>query len=143
MTTENEMSVQGKAVVDAYYQAGVRGDLPSFAKFLHPDFKVTAPNYLPWGGTHNGAAFFRDQVLQHLPETLDFSRFSYDSLTAEGNHVVALINIGVVGTNVVIKASEHWNVESGKAVSIWVAYFEPQALLEKLGIKNALPVPAG
>jgi ketosteroid isomerase-like protein len=143
MTTENEMSVQGKAIVDAYYQAGVRGDLPSFAEFLHPDFKVTAPNYLPWGGTHNGAAFFRDQVLQHLPETLDFSRFSYDSLTAEGNHVVALINIGVVGTNVVIKASEHWNVESGKAVSILVAYFEPQALLEKLGIKNALPVPAG
>jgi ketosteroid isomerase-like protein len=143
MTTENEMSVQGKAVVDAYYQAGVRGDLPSFATFLHPDFKVTAPNYLPWGGTHNGAAFFRDQVLQHLPETLDFSRFSYDSLTAEGNHVVALINIGVVGTNAVIKISEHWNVESGKAVSIWVAYFEPQALLETLGIKNALPVPAG
>jgi hypothetical protein len=24
---------------------------------------TTAPNYLPWGGVHPGAAFFRDEVL--------------------------------------------------------------------------------
>lgn len=137
MKTQNEMSVQSKAIVDSYYQAGIRGDLPSFGQFVHPDFKVTAPNYLPWGGTHP-SAFFLDQVLNHLPETLDFSRFSYDSLTAEGGHVVALINIGVVGSDAVVKISEHWNVEDGKAVSLWVAYFEPQALLEKLGISPRL-----
>ena len=72
---------QSKAVVDAYYQAGVRGDLPSFGRYLHPDFSVTAPNYLrPWGGTHSGAAFFREQVLEHLHETLNFSKFSYEVL---------------------------------------------------------------
>jgi ketosteroid isomerase-like protein len=143
MTTQSGIGAQSKEVVDAYYQAGVRGDLPSFGRFLHPDFKVTAPNYLPWGGTHEGASFFRDQVLKHLPETLDFSRFSYDSITSEGGHVVALINIGVTGTNATIKISEHWNVKDGKALSILVAYFEPQALLEKLGIRNALPVGTG
>lgn len=123
-----------KAVVDAYYQAGVNGDLPSFGRYLRDDFEVTAPNYLPWGGTHPGAEFFREQVLEHLTETLDFSRFSYESFIAEGTHAVALINIGVVGTDKVIKISEHWEVEKGKAVSIWVAYFEPQPLLGLLGI---------
>jgi hypothetical protein len=29
-------------------------------------------------------------------------------------------------------------VRDGKATSIWVAYFEPQALLDKLGIAHGL-----
>ena len=65
-----------KTVVDAYYQAGVQGNLPSFAPYLAPDFRVTAPNYLPWGGTHVGSAFFAEHVLHHLPETLDFARLA-------------------------------------------------------------------
>ena len=76
-------SEQSKAVVDAYYQAGIKGGLGDFAPYLHPDFTTTAPSYLPWGG-------------------------------------------------------EHWTVKNGKATSIWVAYFEPQALLDKLGIAHGL-----
>jgi hypothetical protein len=57
---------------------------------------------------------------------------------AGGDHVVALINIGVTGTDAIIKISEHWTVRDGKATSIWVAYFEPQALLDKLGIVHGL-----
>lgn len=131
-------SEQSKAVVDAYYQAGVEGRLPDFAVHLHPDFTTTAPNYLPWGGAHLGAAFFRDEVLPNLPDVLDFNRFSYDVFFAEREHVVALINIGVTGADAVIKISEHWTVREGKAISIWVAYFEPQALLDKLGVAHGL-----
>lgn len=135
---QNSESIENKAIVDAYYQAGVEGRLPDFAVHLHPDFTTTAPNYLPWGGVHPGAAFFRDEVLPNLPDVLDFSRFSYEVFFAEGQHVVALINIGVTGTDTIIKISEHWTVRDGKATSIWVAYFEPQALLDKLGIVHGL-----
>jgi ketosteroid isomerase-like protein len=127
-----------KAVVDAYYQAGVRGELPSFGPYLHLDFLVTAPNYLPWGGVHPGAAFFREQVLKHLHEVLDFSRFNYDVFFADGEQAVALIDIGVVGTDKSVKISEHWTVKDGKATSLWVAYFEPQPLLDKLGLEHGL-----
>ena len=68
-------SERGRVVVDAYYQAGVQGRLTSFAPYLDPDFRTTAPNYLPWGGRHQGAAFFRDQV-PNLPNVLDFAKFS-------------------------------------------------------------------
>jgi ketosteroid isomerase-like protein len=129
---------QSKVVVDAYYQAGVQGRLTSFAPYLHPDFTTTAPNYLPWGGVHRGAAFFRDQVLPNLPDVLDFGRFSYDALFSDGDHVVALVNFGITGTDAMIKISEHWTVKNGEATSIWVAYFEPQALLDKLGIAHNL-----
>jgi len=131
-------SQQSKTVVDAYYQAGVEGRLREFAPYLHPDFTTTAPNYLPWGGFHLGAAFFRDEVLPNLPDTLDFGRFSYDVFLAENDRVVALVNFGLMGSDAMIKISEHWTVKNGKATSIWVAYFEPQALLDSLGIVHGL-----
>jgi len=129
---------QSKAVVGAYYQAGMQRRLTDFAQYLHPDFTTTAPNYLPWGGLHAGAAFFRDEVLPNLPGVLDFGRFSYDSLIAEDDRVVALVNFGVTGSDAMIKISEHWTVRADKATSIWVAYFEPQVLLDKLGIAHGL-----
>jgi ketosteroid isomerase-like protein len=132
MTATDKQLTQDKAVVDAYYQAAVRGELTTFGQYLHPDFVTTAPNYLPWGGKHLGAAWFRDEVLQKLPDVLDFSRFAYERFTGENGHVVARIRVAVTGTRDVIEISEHWEVRDGKALSLWVAYFEPQALLGKI-----------
>jgi ketosteroid isomerase-like protein len=72
--SENE---RNKAVVDAFYQLGIQGRLTDFAQYLDPNFTWTAPNYLPWGATHTGAARFRDQVLSSLSDVFDFARFSY------------------------------------------------------------------
>ena len=136
--SDDSISARSKAVVDDYYQAGVENRLTSFATYLHRDFKMTAPNYLPWGGVHHSAAFFHDEVLPNLPDVLDFSRFSYDVCFADSNNVVALVNFGLTGSDAMIKISEHWTVEQEQATSIWVAYFEPQALLHKLGIAHEL-----
>ena len=136
--TDKTQTLTSLEIVDAYYQAGKEGRLTDFASYVADDFSTTAPNYLPWGGTHPEGAFFRDQVLPNLPDTLDFSRFSYDVLFADGEKVVALINIGLTGSDAIIKISEHWTVRDGQARSIWVAYFEPQALLDKLGISHGL-----
>jgi ketosteroid isomerase-like protein len=99
---------------------------------------VTAPHYLPWGGPHQSAAFFSGDILPNLPQVFDFSRFSYISVTAEENRVAAIINMGVTGTDHVIKILDLWTVRNGKAVDLWVAYFEPQALLDKLGLAHGL-----
>ena len=113
MTSQSEIE-RDKAVVDAFYQAGIEGHLTSFARYLDPDFKVTAPNYLPWGGTHSGAAFFRDEILPNLPDVFDFARFSYDSVIAEGGRVAAVINMGVTGTDAIIKIVDVWTVRDGQ-----------------------------
>jgi ketosteroid isomerase-like protein len=137
MATQSEIE-RNKAVAHAFYQAGIEGRLTTFAQHLEPDFAVTAPHFLPWGGTHKGAAFFSGDLLPHLPDVFDFSRFSYDSVTAEDDRVAALINMGVTGTDRVIKLLDLWTIRNGKAASLWVAYFEPQALLDKLGISHGL-----
>lgn len=127
---EANLAAGNKRVVDAFYQGGVRGDISGFGDNLHDDFVCSAPDYLPWGGYTHGAEGYLHDVLPQVAKVLDFGRFSYDSLIAEGDHVVALINVGVTGTPSMIKISEHWQMEDGRARSIWVAYFEPAALLE-------------
>jgi len=102
--SENE---RNKAVVDAFYQLGIQGRLTDFAQYLDPNFTWTAPNYLPWGGTHTGAALFRD-VLSNLSDVFDFARFSYISVIAEDGRVDAVINQGATAH----MSSGHWIVLS-------------------------------
>jgi hypothetical protein len=132
--SENE---RNKAVVDEYFKAGVQATSRA-SRHLHPDFTVTAPNYLPWGGRHVGAAFFRDYLLPSVTDVFDFARFSYDNVVGENGHVVAVFNIGVTGTDAIVKIVDHWTLLDGKAISLWAAYFEPQAVLDQLGIKHGL-----
>ncbi|MDB6143851.1 MAG: hypothetical protein JWP80_2895 [Pseudomonas sp.] len=118
-----------KALVQAFYEGAVHGDISGIASKLDKNFVCSAPLYLPWGGDTKSAEDYLNVVLPQVAKVLDFKRFSYDSLTAEDDHVVALINVGVTGTDAMIKISEHWNVKGDKALSIWVAYYEPAALM--------------
>jgi hypothetical protein len=45
-------------------------------------------------------------------------------------------NIRVTGTDAIVKIVDHWTLRGGKAISLWAAYFEPQAVLEKTRIKR-------
>jgi hypothetical protein len=90
----------------------------------------------PLGSDPKGiAAFFHDHLLPGVTDVFDLARFSYDNVIAEDGHVVAVFNIGVTGTDAIVKIVNHRTLRDGKAISLWAAYFEPQAVLEKLGIK--------
>ena len=141
MSDHSEKRARNKAVIDAFYQGGVKGDITTFESFLHPDFVMDAPNYLPWRGTRHGASQYLE-ILPDVAEALDFCRFSYVSFTAEDDHVVALISLRISGTDELIRISEHWNLKDGMAMSIWVAYYEPQTLLRQLGRPEAFLLSA-
>jgi ketosteroid isomerase-like protein len=118
---------QARAIVKRFYDGGARGEITSFRDSLAEDFELFVPPQLPWGGT-----FDKDQYVALLPRVaavLDFKRMTYVSLTAEGTHVVALIKIGVQGTDGSIIISEHWDIRDGKAIRLLVAYFDPTLLL--------------
>jgi ketosteroid isomerase-like protein len=124
-----ERTERARAVVKSFYEAGARGTITSFADSLDESFELFVPGYLPWGGTFN-----REQYIALLPRVaanLDFARMSYVSLTAEGGHVVALIDIAIQGTDERILISEHWDIsDNGKAIRLRVAYFDARALLK-------------
>ncbi len=119
-----------REIVVSFYDGGARGDITSFKEQLSEDFELFVPTYLPWGGKFGKQEYV--DLLPRLAAVLDFSRLTYESLTAEGSHVVALINIGVQKTDKSIMISEHWDIADEKAVRLRVAYFDPSALLDQL-----------
>jgi len=121
---------QPREIVKRFYAGGARGEITSFRDSLAEDFELFVPPQLPWGGT-----FDKQQYVALLPRVaavLDFARMTYVSLTAEGDHVVALIRIGVQGTDDFILISEHWDIREGKAIRLLVAYFDPTTLLSQI-----------
>lgn len=119
-----------KAIVKSFYDGGARGEITSFADRLAENFELFVPPSLPWGGHFDKAQYL--SILPRVAATLDFARMHYISLTAEGQHVVALIDIGVQGTDESTIISEHWDLADGKAIRLLVAYFDPQILLDQI-----------
>ena len=121
---------QARATVKRFYDGGARGQITSFRDDLAEDFELFVPPQLPWGGTFDKAQYVA--LLPRVAAVLDFKRMTYESLTAEGTHVVALIKIGVQGTEDSILISEHWDIRDGKAIRLRVAYFDPTLLLTQI-----------
>jgi len=119
-----------RALVKSFYDGGARREITSFRDSLAETFELFAPAYLPWGGVIGKQAYV--DRLPKVASVLDFTRLSYLSLTAEGQHVVALIEIGVQGSEKSIIISEHWTVSHDKAIRLLVAYFDPTALLDQM-----------
>lgn len=123
---------RARAVVTSFYDGGAAGQITRFEDSLAGDFELFVPGHLPWGGHFDKREFVA--LLPKVAEILDFTRLDYESLIAEGNHVVALISIGVRGTDGSIMISEHWDIADGKALRLRVAYFDPKVLLDRLQI---------
>lgn len=127
--TDQVLTDFNKALVRSFYEDGTDSNAKTYGEIFLPEFKVTAPDYLPWGGTSDLNAYL-DNVLGQVTAVLDFGRCEILSLVGENEHIVILINISLVGSDDKIKISEHWQLSNGKALSLWVAYFEPIKLME-------------
>jgi ketosteroid isomerase-like protein len=123
-------SEQARDIVKRFYAGGALGEITSFRDSLAEDFELFVPPQLPWGGTFNKEQYVA--LLPRVAAVLDFARMTYLSLTAEETHVVALIEIGVQGTDGSIIISEHWDIRDGKAIRLLVAYFDPTPLLDQI-----------
>lgn len=125
-------------IVKTFYRGGAEGRIVDFADFLADDFILFVPDYLPWGGQYDKAGYVA--ILPQVAATLDFARLTFESVTVQGEHVVALIRIGVQETTESILISEHWDVVQGKAKRLLVAYFDPQVLLDQAASRLTTPL---
>jgi ketosteroid isomerase-like protein len=121
---------QAKAIVRSFYDGGARGRITDFVSQLADNFELFVPDYLPWGGHFDKAGYVA--LLPGVARALDFTKLDYLSFVGEGGHVVALIEIGVQGTDSTTIISEHWDIADEKAVRLRVAYFDPKVLLDQL-----------
>ncbi|HMH24059.1 MAG TPA: hypothetical protein VK563_19885 [Puia sp.] len=122
------LTKENKAIVRSFYEGGTDRNKNEYGAIFHPGFTVTAPRYLPWGGTSNLADYLT-LILPQVTAVLDFSRFKIISLIGENSSVVIVIEIGLMDLTDSVRISEHWEIEDGKAFSLWVAYFEAFRLI--------------
>ena len=116
-----------KARARTFYEGARRGDMTDFLAVAKDDFTLTAPAYLPWGGTHRG----KDKFLKILPvvgQFVDFERAVIDSVTAEENRVVVVFRLGVAGSTTMFRLSDHWVFDTAHTPSgpLWVAALRRQ-----------------
>jgi ketosteroid isomerase-like protein len=136
MSIVSEETERAKAIVKSFYDGAASGRITDFASQLAEDFQLFVPDYLPWGGRFDKAGYIG--LLPRVAMALDFTRLDYLSFTGEGGHVVALIEIGVRGSDSTTIISEHWDVKGGKAVRLRVAYYDPKVLLQQLGAESVI-----
>lgn len=130
-----DVTERARSLVKSFYDGAARGRITDFRDSLAEHFELFVPDYLPWGGHFDKQGYV--DLLPQVAAALDFTRLTYLSLVAEDLHVVALIEIGVQGTDRTIIISEHWDVADDKAVRLRVAYFDPKILLDQAGVRTA------
>ena len=128
---DQELTAINKAIVRSFYEGGTDSEAKEYGQIFHPDFKVTAPDYLPWGGISNLDEYLVN-VLPQVTSVIDFSKCVINSLVAENEQIVIVVTFGVIGTPHQIVISEHWVIKDKLATSLWVAYFEPKAMVDRI-----------
>jgi hypothetical protein len=136
MNTDQVLTDRNKAIVRSFYEGGTESEAESYGAIFDPTFNVTAPAYFPWGGTSNLKSYL-DNILHQVTAVLDFKRCKIISLVGENEQVVIVIDIGIKGTPFSVRISEHWTFRNGKAINLWVAYFEPEELMALIA-RNAV-----
>jgi hypothetical protein len=102
-------------------------DMAAFLGLVHPDYAITEPPWLPYGGTHVGVEAVVDlfrQIVKHF----DVSRLELRSLTADGERVWTQFVVPARASGEDVLVAEEWRVIDGRAQSVRVWFDDPNPL---------------
>ena len=109
------MSIEStRAVVDAWYEAALRGDLAAITALLDPDVVIHEADSLPYGGEHVG----RDAVV-------------IEQIMCNAGAAAATLQVpfrAPDGTNAVVLVCETFEIRAGLITRVRPYYFDTAAL---------------
>jgi ketosteroid isomerase-like protein len=123
----NATEQRNRDLVRAVYEASFSGDVNAFPAAMDEDFEEYVPPVLPWGGLHRGPDAFVTNVLPRLAAAVDFASMRLISISADGDHVAALLNARSVGGDE-LWIAEHWTLRGDKFWRLRVFYFDTRPL---------------
>ena len=122
-----EQEQRNRDLVRRVYEASFAGDANAFTDAMHDDFEEYVPPVLPWGGLHRGPEAFLTDVLPQLAAAVDFGSMRLISISADGDHVAALLTARAAGGDE-LWIAEHWTLRDGKFWRLRVFYHDTQPL---------------
>jgi ketosteroid isomerase-like protein len=125
--TETEQAQRNRDLVRELYEASFAGDANAFSDAMLEDFEAHVPAVLPWGGVHRGPEAFLTDVLPQLAAAIDFASMRLVSISADDEHVAALLTARSAGGDELWLA-EHWIVRDEKLWRLRVFYHDTRPL---------------
>jgi ketosteroid isomerase-like protein len=122
-----EQEHRNRELVRALYEASFAGDANAFTDAMIEDFEAYVPPVLPWGGVQRGPEVFLTNVLPQLAAAVDFASMRLISISADGDHVAALLTARSAGGDE-LWIAEHWTLRDDKLWRLRVFYHDTRPL---------------
>jgi ketosteroid isomerase-like protein len=124
------MSQDNVRIVQTFYEAAGRGDLPAMLSLLAPEFVAYESDALPYAGEYRGSAGFV-QLMERL-----FGLFRMDlrvdDFVDAGDHVVAFVEGQLVpqggGAAIPVQIAECWTLQNHRIVEVRPYHWNPKPI---------------
>ncbi len=128
------MSQDNVRIVQEFYAAGARGDLPAMLALLAPGFVAYESDALPYGGVYRGSEGFI-QLLQRVSSLFQLD-FHVDEFVDSGDRVIAFVKGQFIpkdgGAPIPIDIAECWTLRQHKVVELRPYYWNPKAISDSV-----------
>jgi ketosteroid isomerase-like protein len=125
--SDSDQDQRNRDLVRALYEASFGGDVNAFPNAMLDDFEAYVPPVLPWGGVQHGPEAFLTNVLPQLAAAIDFASMRLVSISADGDHVAALLTARSAGGEE-LWIAEHWTLRAAKLWRLRVFYHDTRPL---------------
>lgn len=116
--------------VAAMYDAANRGDMDGFLGALSPDVVVFEPAFLPYGGTYRGIDGMQT-LLGRVGSIYDIGGMVVEHLVADGDRVIGLIRMPIIGTASSAVIAEMSMLRDGKIAEMHIFLHDAGTLLDR------------
>lgn len=130
MTATTSLTEQNRAIVEALYDAGIKGDIEALMGFLADDVVVDEPLYLPYGKVYRGKEEFLG-LFQGIGRYMDLSKITVHYTIADGDRVAACLGIPDTTTGELTHFLEQSTLRDGKIVEMKLFYYDAQTMMEQ------------
>ena len=121
MTGRASLSDQNKALVSGLYADIAAGRTEGLLSLIDPEIVIKEPSFLPYGGTYHGAEAF-GELFGKISQHFELSSARALSVVADGEDVVALIELRTADGNNTLRIAEHF-VMRGGLIAALTLYF--------------------
>lgn len=119
MTSRQVLTEQSRALLLAFYDAALRGDMAALTSYLADDVVVSEPDFLPYGGDYVGAEGF-GTLLARMASHTDIAGLVVDQLHADEDTVFAAVRLPDRHSGELVELIERSVVTDGKIAEITI-----------------------